>query len=113
MKVYLPVIGIAALVLTAASLVSVTTASGAVRAEVGPIRANAAAASGYAAVAWPGSDGLTGNETLIVRLYAAPSASARVNIVGATGIGGTSTPSTYARFSSRPPVCRQQLDRVV
>jgi hypothetical protein len=95
-KKYLPVVGIAAVGVVAAALVGASTAAGAVGANVGPVRANALAAPAYAAVSWPGSDQLSGAESLIVRVFAAPTASARVNVVGAAGIGAVSSPASYA-----------------
>lgn len=99
MKKYLSVAGIAVVGVVAATLVGASTAVGAVRAEVGPVRANALAAPAYAAVSWPGSDQLSGADTLIVRLMTAPSASARINVVGAAGIGGVSSPVSYATLT--------------
>jgi hypothetical protein len=95
-KKYVPVVGIAALGVAAAALVGATAASGAVRADVGPVRANALASPAYAAVSWPASDQLSGAETLIVRVFTAPSSSARINVVGDAGIGGASSPAAYA-----------------
>jgi hypothetical protein len=93
---FVPAAGIAAIGVVAAALLGASTAAGAVRADVGPVRATALAAPAYAAVSWPGSDQLSGVETLIVRVSTAPSASARVNVVGAAGIGGVSSPASYA-----------------
>jgi hypothetical protein len=94
-----PVAGIAAVGVVAAALAGASTAAGAVRADVGPVRANALAAPAYAAVSWPGSDQLSGAETLIVRVYTAPTSSARINVVGAAGIGGASSPASYATLT--------------
>ncbi len=96
MRKFVPAAGIAAIGVVAAALLGASTAAGAVRADVGPVRANALAAPAYAAVSWPGSDQLSGAETLIVRVFTAPTASARVNVVGAAGIGGVSSPASYA-----------------
>ena len=78
----------AAVVLAGAASVAVP-ASADVRAEVGAVRSAASGDVAYAEVTWDASPRLTGTETVRASLFASPTATAQLSVVGASRVGGT------------------------